>query len=170
MRISRGRVVSNTMGFKFFHDNLNVRRHRKAGAKFKKMVTPSTQSTHFMQPFISDRNFEKSFRSRDRQSTGKRLSNIDVHTHPSKATLLPQKGIMINSNHIPNGLKKLNKSVFSPKLPRQTRDTNPLINSFNRGRIRIKVRHPRTQHKIQAFNKPGPIKPDKLLVSHSSKP
>jgi len=68
--VSRRRVIINPMSFKLFHNDLDGRRYRQAGTKFNKVITPPTKSAYFMQPLIGNRNFEKGFGGRDRQSTG----------------------------------------------------------------------------------------------------
>ena len=92
-----------------------------------------------------------------------------MKANPSKTTLLPQKSIVINADNSPKRLKQGNKSLFLPKLPGETRNTNPLINVMNGGRVGIKERNSGFQDQIQPFHKPRSVGPHIVPISHRGK-
>jgi len=106
------------MSLKFFHYHLNFWGHWEARTQFKKMVMVTTKSTHFMQTFIRDWDFEVSQRGRNRQRAWKRFGDINVNTNPSKTTFLPKEGVMINPYHFPNGFQQIGQNLLNPKFPR----------------------------------------------------
>jgi len=79
------------MRLKFFNQHFNPRGHRKTRTMLKKMVSSSTQSTHFMDPFISNGDRKKIVRGWYVNSTRQRFSNIKIKTQMGKPPFFPKK-------------------------------------------------------------------------------
>ena len=91
------------------------------------MVAGPTKGTHFVQPLVGDRDTKLGRRSRDRESTRKRFSNININTDQTKPAFLPKENVMINADNRPNWMEKGSKSRLLPKFPRKPGDTNRSI-------------------------------------------
>jgi len=91
-----------------------------------------------MESLISNGDVEQTVWGRDMQSARQRFGNINIQKNSSKPPFFAEKGIVVNTNHHPNGFKHVCESLFVPKLSRKTRNPNPLINSLNGSRIEIK--------------------------------
>jgi len=76
----------------------------------------------------------------------KRLSNINVKANTSEFSLGTIKGDIINLNKLANILEQLFKRLLFPQFQWEPGYFNPLINSMDCSRIRVKERFPPAQH------------------------
>jgi len=76
---------------------------------------------------------------------------------------------MVNSNHLAHMLKELGECLLVPKLPRETKNTHPLVDTVNSCKVTVKERHPGIQDKVTPFDKPRSIKPDIVYVRNRHK-
>lgn len=85
-----------------------------------------------MEALIGDMDTKLGVGGGNGDSTQKWFSNINVNADASKSPFFSKEGIMVDSNDLPNGPKQVSENRFLPEFPRQARNSNPLVNSFNR--------------------------------------
>jgi len=91
------------------------------------------------------------------------LGNIYVHTDFSKFAFEAIHGVVTNPHNLTNATQKRNKRALVLELPREPRDTDPLIHFINSITKRVKERNPRDQHKVKTIDKPRAI-----AIDHTS--
>jgi len=86
-----------------------------------KMVTTSTQSTHFVEAFIGYQDINATIKGMNEQNVCKWFGNIHIDANFSKLALFSKKSIVVNFDHISNRLK-YSQSLFNLKFPRKSRN------------------------------------------------
>jgi len=123
-----------------------------------------------MEALINHRDLQTTLSPRDRNASQKRLSNINVDTHPGKFFLQTQKSVLNNAHNSTHTLEQFSKILSFPKLPREFRNPNPLINLSNRGIIRIKKGNLGDEDKVKATHILRSLFKHKAFVLRIGKP
>ena len=84
-----------------------------------------------MKPFIDEGNSRRQTLSSNSNAPRERSGYVDINTNPSKLALETQQYILVNPDDDTNGFQQFRKSTHLPKLPRESRNANPLVNPIN---------------------------------------